>query len=69
MIYIENKIASVMAYMGYSKGLDKIVIVFRGTVDIKNWIEDLSYNQVQYERCKNCKIHEGFYLSYLAVKS
>lgn len=66
-IYLENKVASIMAYMGYSQSLDKIMIVFRGTVDAKNWVEDFSFHQVKYERCKNCKIHEGFYLSYLAI--
>jgi hypothetical protein len=27
--------ASIMAYMGYSKTLDRLIIVFRGTVDVK----------------------------------
>lgn len=56
-----------MAYTGYSRSLDKILLVFRGTIDAINWIEDFSYKQIDYNRCKNCKIHEGFYLSYLAV--
>jgi predicted lipase len=30
--------ASIMAYMGYSKTLDRLIIVFRGTVDVKNWL-------------------------------
>jgi hypothetical protein len=56
-----------MSYVGYSPTYDRIIIVFRGTIDVKNWIEDLSFNQVDYSRCKNCKIHEGFYLSYLSI--
>lgn len=67
MIYAENSFASIMAYMGYSKKTDRIIVVFRGTVDFKNWIEDFSFYQVQYPRCKGCKIHEGFYLSYMAI--
>jgi hypothetical protein len=66
-MFMENKVASIMAYMGYSKSWNRIVIVFRGTVDAKNWVEDFSFYQVKYEKCKNCKIHEGFYLSYLAI--
>lgn len=63
----ENKLASIMTYTGYSRSLDKFLLVFRGTVDAINWVEDFTYKQVDYSRCKNCKVHEGFYLSYLAV--
>lgn len=63
----ENKLASIMTYTGYSRSLDKFMLVFRGTVDAVNWVEDFTFKQVDYSRCKNCKVHEGFYLSYLAV--
>jgi hypothetical protein len=56
-----------VAYMGFNEQLQKIMIIFRGTVDIKNWVEDLSYYQTPYASCKNCQIHEGFYLSYLSI--
>jgi hypothetical protein len=36
-------------------------------VDATNWVEDLSYYQAPYSRCKGCLIHEGFYLSYLSI--
>ena len=63
----ENKLASILTYTGYSRSLDKFMLVFRGTVDAVNWVEDFTFKQVDYPRCKNCKVHEGFYLSYLAV--
>ena len=58
-----------MVIAGFSPTLDKIILVFRGTVDIKNWLEDLSYYQVKYNRCANCKIHDGFYASYISIAS
>lgn len=41
----------------------------RGTMDFRNWIEDLTYKQVNYAACKGCLIHEGFYLDYLSISS
>lgn len=41
----------------------------RGTVDVKNWIEDFSFYLVNYQPCKGCLIHEGFYLDYLSVST
>ena len=55
--------------MGYLKSLNSIIISWRGTVDIRNWLEDFSFYQVGYPSCQNCFIHEGFYLSFLSVKS
>lgn len=41
----------------------------RGTTDIKNWLENFSYKQVNYNQCKGCLIHEGFYLDFLTVQN
>lgn len=55
--YLENQKTSVMGYGGYLKSLDKIFWVFRGTINLTNWLEDFSYHQVSYPRCSGCKIH------------
>lgn len=65
--YIENKTTSIMAYGGYLQSIGKIFFVFRGTINVTNWIEDFTYIQVAYPRCSGCKVHEGFYFSYLSV--
>lgn len=54
--------------MGYISSLNAILISWRGTVDIKNWIEDFTFYQIPYSSCRNCFIHEGFYISFLSVK-
>jgi hypothetical protein len=65
--YVQDSITNVVALIGYHRPLNSILIVFRGTEDIKNWVEDFSFDQVLYPRCKGCFIHAGFYGSYLSV--
>ena len=36
--YIENKQTDIMAFAGFMESIDKIIFVFRGTIDTKNWI-------------------------------
>lgn len=56
-----------LGYSGYLPSDNVILFVWRGTVDAKNWIEDLSFAQIDFEGCRGCKVHEGFYLSYESV--
>lgn len=56
-----------MLYGGFLPSIDKIFFVFRGTINVTNWIEDFTYIQAEYPRCSGCKVHEGFYYSYLSV--
>lgn len=56
-----------MAYAGFMSSIDKIVFTFRGTINATNWVEDFTYIQVPYKKCSNCKVHEGFYLSYMTI--
>jgi len=58
-----------MAMIGYHPQLDVVVMVYRGTEDVKNWVEDFSFKRVPYPRCKNCKVHAGFYAAYESVAS
>lgn len=36
--YIENKLTNIVAYTGYHSSRNAIIMVFRGTEDIKNWL-------------------------------
>ena len=56
-----------MGYGVYLRSINKIFWVFRGTINLTNWLEDFTYHQVAYPRCSGCKIHEGFYLAYLSI--
>lgn len=44
-----------------------MIICFRGSTDITNWIVDLDSFQVNHPICPECEVHEGFYDAYLGV--
>lgn len=44
-----------------------IVVAFRGSSNIPNWIADLSFKLVPYSACTGCKVHWGFYQVYLEL--
>ena len=44
----------------YSSG-PVVVVAFRGTYDLVNWIYDLTFRKVApYPRCEGCLVHAGF---------
>lgn len=58
-----------MGYAGYWPDKNKIVVSMRGTVDIKNWIENFNFETSKYSKCTGCLIHDGFYFDYLSVSN
>lgn len=64
---IENKKTKIFGYTFYDKTEGKIIVVFRGTIDFVNEIEDLSYEQVIYH-CLRCRVHLGFFEAYKSVE-
>jgi hypothetical protein len=56
-------------YVGYNPTDDEIVVAFRGSSNLKNWIADFTFNKVPYPNpaCKNCHVHDGFYTVYLGT--
>lgn len=43
-----------------------ILITFRGSQDIKNWMTNLDTLQTNYP-CIGCAVHKGFYAAYNEV--
>lgn len=67
---IENKVAEISGFIGFDSLANAIVISWRGTVDTKNWIEDMDFKQRDFtfdSKCSKCKVHAGFYDSYELV--
>ena len=53
---------------GYVKFQDNAIVVsFRGTVDLKDWISNAKVLQRDYQNCKSCKVHTGFFNYYNSV--
>jgi predicted lipase len=64
-----NSTGDIQGFTGYSPTSKAIILSFRGSSNIQNWIINLSINQVAYSRCTNCKVHNGFFTGYNIVKS
>eukprot|EP01027_Heterolobosea_sp_BB2_P004818 GEZU01007414.1.p1 GENE.GEZU01007414.1~~GEZU01007414.1.p1 ORF type:complete len:300 (-),score=60.67 GEZU01007414.1:129-1028(-) len=58
-----------MGYIGVDKEAEIIVVAFRGSQYLVNWITDLTACTVtDYNGIKGAKVHTGFYLAYNNVK-
>lgn len=63
---LQSSDGAFQGYVGKAKTANEIVVAFRGSRNIQNWIANLqSINQVQYsyKGCTGCAIAEGFYKS------
>jgi len=57
------------SFVGRAPGND-IVVSFRGSDNIKNWIDNLDFHKTkEYPKCNGCRVHAGFYDVWLAVKA
>lgn len=58
--HIQDSSKSTEGYIGYQPDLNAIIISFRGSEDINNWISDLAVIRVDYPYCDGCSVHQGF---------
>ena len=63
-----NPILDIYGFSGYSAEDNAIIVGFRGTIDIQNWIADLDFAQISYPGCSGCLVHQGFYNAFLSVE-
>lgn len=54
-------------FVGYSESNKAIIVSFRGSSNIENWIDDFDFLLIPYVRCVGCLMHNGFYLAYLTI--
>lgn len=47
----------------------EIVLAFRGSSTVQNWIADFIFIQVPYSECDDCWVHDGFLESWNEVKA
>jgi len=60
---------SVFGFIGYSPEFQRIVVAFRGSVDVANWVTNLKTTRTSYDLCDGCSVHVGFNQGYNSVKS
>ena len=60
---------SVFGFTGFSRDRNMIILAFRGSANIKNWIANIRFVFKSYPDCEGCSIHKGFYNSYKSVST
>jgi predicted lipase len=66
---IYNFLDDTEGFIGYLPSNNSIYVSFRGSVDIRNWITNLSTDKTKwrsYPECE-CEVHDGFYSAEQAV--
>ena len=56
-------------FAGYSETLKGIVLSFRGSSNIPNWITNLSVGKANYGKCSGCQVHSGFLAAWNGIKA
>jgi predicted lipase len=59
-----NPVGDLQGFTGYSSTINGIIVAFRGSSNLQNWIINLSTNQIDYPKCSGCKVHNGFYTAW-----
>lgn len=59
--------ANIQGYAAYSPKQSAIIVTFRGSVDVKNWLYNLNTVTTSYPSCSGCSVHLGFYSAYKGV--
>jgi predicted lipase len=57
-------VGDLQGFTGFSSTLNGIIVSFRGSSNLQNWIINLSTNQIDYPKCSGCKVHNGFYTAW-----
>ena len=52
--------AGTQGYTAYDSIREQIIVVFRGSVNLLNHIEDFWFFRLDFDKCSDCKIHHGF---------
>ena len=57
------------AYVAWDAKQEAIIVSFRGSSNIPNWIQDLSFTMTDYDGVSGARVHHGFYHSYLGMRN
>ena len=71
MVIIDNTKADTRAILGYDEARNNIIISFRGSEGLLNWLYDFSFPKSDYSRsgCESCSVHSGFLYSYESLSA
>ena len=64
-----NSTGDNLGFSAYDPNTDSIFLVFRGSDNIENWIENLDTVMTSYPFCSGCQVHAGFYAAYNDIRA
>jgi len=66
--YFNNDNTNTFGYVAYDSSLSAVIMAFRGTVDLENWIQDLNFSTLSpFPGNPNVNVHAGFYSDFQSV--
>lgn len=60
---VASEISDSSGFIGYLPSKSLIIIVYRGSKDLPDYMYDVNAELTNYTTCHDCKVHAGFYLS------
>lgn len=57
----QNASLDSQGYTGYDATNNQVVVAFRGSANLINWITDFTFNFVDFPYCSGCQVHKGFW--------
>jgi len=72
MLYVKTATDQSMgtqAYTALDQSKNRIVVAFRGSSNIPNWVENIDMEKKSYSKCYKCEVHHGFQKSYNSIKN
>jgi len=60
----ESKSKGIRGMVTYQPHLNSIVVIYRGSVNLKNWFTNIDFRSHKHPDCAGCKVHKGFYLAF-----
>lgn len=65
---VEDAHDAFQGLVGYSQLYDALVVTFRGSMDVTNWLDNLTFlKRRPYSQFPNVMVHQGFYWAYRSV--
>lgn len=59
-VHSDNSKESLRGYIGFQSNVNSIIISFRGSEDLNNWITNIAATRSSYDKCDGCSAHSGF---------
>ena len=66
MTTFDDMIFGTHGYVGHDTENNAIIVAFRGTENLLNWLENIDFAKTNYTYCQDqgCKVHTGFQIAY-----